>query len=100
MSALFEVDRFDIEQEIMQINTFAEIIKNYADMIYDGDITKSDMDSIHTTLHGFANLLDAHSDKMYTSHKKHYNLDMYSDKSYADYWKTHKKGMYRKDGML
>ena len=89
MSALFEVDRFDIEQEIMQINTFAEIIKNYADMIYDGDITKSDMDSIHTTLHGFANLLDAHSDKMYTSHKKHYNLDMYSD-----------KGMYGKDGML
>ena len=89
MSALFEVDRFDIEQEIMQINTFAEIIKNYADMIYDGDITKSDIDSIHTTLHGFANLLDAHSDKMYTSHKKHYNLDMYSD-----------KGMYGKDGML
>ena len=79
MSALFEVDRFDIESEILQISNFAEIIKNYADMVYDGNITQSDMDSIHTTLHGFANLLDAHADKMHESHIKHYSLDVYSD---------------------
>tara|TARA_R110002167_G_scaffold183208_1_gene383644 strand:- start:38 stop:226 length:189 start_codon:yes stop_codon:yes gene_type:complete len=62
----------------MQIGHFATILKNYADMIYDGEITASDADSIHTSLQGFANLLDAHSDKMYESHKKHYNLDVYS----------------------
>ena len=79
MPALIPVDRFDIEQEIMQIGHFATILKNYADMIYDGaGITSSDADSIHTSLHGFANLLDAHSDKMSESHKKHYNLDVYS----------------------
>lgn len=78
MPALIPVDRFDIEQEIMQIGHFATILKNYADMIYDGEITSSDADSIHTSLQGFANLLDAHSDKMYESHKKHYNLDVYS----------------------
>ena len=75
---LYEVDRFDIEQEIMQIGNFAEQIKNYADMIYDGEWTAKDPDSIHTTLHGFANLLDAHADKMNVSHKKHYRLDDYS----------------------
>ena len=81
MPALIPVDRFDIEQEIMQIGHFATILKNYADMIYDGELTDtaaSDADSIHTSLQGFANLLDAHSDKMYESHKKHYNLSEYS----------------------
>jgi hypothetical protein len=75
---LYEVDRFDIEQEIMQIGNFAELIKNYADMMYDGEWTPKDPDSVHTTLHGFANLLDAHADKMNQSHKKHYRLDDYS----------------------
>ena len=53
-------------------------LKNYADMMYDGEWTAKDPDSIHTTLHGFANLLDAHADKMNVSHKKHYRLDDYS----------------------
>ena len=77
MPALFKVDRFDIEQEIMQIGQFADIIKNYADMLYDGHRRQS-ADDIHATLHGFANLLEAHSDKMYESHKKHYSLNEYT----------------------
>ena len=75
---LFEVDRFDIEQEIMQIGNFVEILKNYADMIYDGEWTSNSQDDIHTTLHGFAHLLDAHADKMMHSHVKHYRLNQYA----------------------
>ena len=75
---LFDVSRFDIEQEIMQIGNFAEILKNYADMVYDGQWTSSSQDDIHTTLHGFAHLIDAHADKMMQSHVKHYRLNQYA----------------------
>lgn len=81
---LFEVDRFDIEQEIMQIGNFVEILKNYADMIYDGEWTSNSQDDIHTTLHGFAHLLDAHADKMMHSHVKHYRLNQYKEKETDD----------------
>ena len=82
MPALFKPDRFDIEQEIMQIGNFADIIKNYADMLYDGRYTPSTSDDIHTTLHGFANLLEAHSETMYETHTKHYDLNQYARKDY------------------
>ena len=73
--ALLDVSRCDIEQEIMEIGNFASILKNYADMVYDGQWTSSSQDDIHTTLHGFAHLLDAHADKMMLSHNKHYRLN-------------------------
>lgn len=75
---VFDVTRFDIEQEIMQIGNFVEQLKNYADMVYDGQWTSSSADDIHTTLHGFAHLLDAHADKMMHSHIKHYRLNEYA----------------------
>jgi len=77
MTALFKPDRFDVEQEINEIGHFADIIKNYADQLYDGR-RKQSMDDIHTTLHGFANLLEAHSERMYETHCKHYDLNEYS----------------------
>jgi len=73
------VSRFDIEQEILQIGNFVEILRNYADMVYEGEFTSSSQDDIHTTLHGFAHLLEAHSDKMRQSHKRHYKLDNWSE---------------------
>lgn len=76
---LFEVTRFDIENEIMQITNYSEQLRNYADMVYDGTWVKNDEDSIHTTLHGFANLLEAHANKMNISHCKHYRLNEYSN---------------------
>lgn len=77
MTALFEKTRFDVEDEIMQIGNFSEMIKNYADILYDGDWKQTE-DDVHTTLHGFANLLMAHSDKMLDTHRKHYELDEYA----------------------
>jgi len=77
MAALFEKTRFDVEQEIMELYSFASIIQNYADMLYDGEY-KQNEDDIHTTLSGFANLLISHSEKMMDTHCKHYELNQYA----------------------
>ena len=77
MSALYEKTRFDVEDEIIQIGNFSEMIKNYADMLYDGDWRQTE-DDVRTTLHGFANLIMAHSEKMLLTHKQHYELDEYA----------------------
>jgi len=76
MAALFEKTRFDVEQEIMELHSFATIIQNYADMLFDGTWKQTE-DDVHTTLHGFANLLIAHSEKMFLTHKRVFELDEY-----------------------
>lgn len=81
---VIDADRFDIEQEIVGIGTFAAIIKNYADALYDGQYTEKTIDSVHTTLHGIANLLDSHMDMMMLSHCKHYRLNEYSKEGSED----------------
>ena len=73
------LSRFDIEQEILQVCNFVEILRNYADMVYEGEFTSSSQDDIHTTLHGYAHLLEAHSDKMMQSHKRHFKIDNWSE---------------------
>ena len=88
---LFDVSRCDIEQEIMEISNFVTILKNYADMVYDGQWTSSSQDDIHTTLHGFAQLLDAHADKMMQSHCKHYRLNEWKEN--PDYGQTQTNSM-------
>ena len=87
----FDVSRCDIEQEIMEIGNFVTILKNYADMVYDGQWTSSSQDDIHTTLHGFAHLLDAHADKMMQSHCKHYRLNEWKEN--PDYEQTTENSM-------
>ena len=77
MTALFEKTRFDVEEEISELHSFSEMIKNYADMLYDGTWKQTE-DDVHTTLHGFANLLIAHSEKMMDTHCKHYELNQYA----------------------
>ncbi len=76
MAALFKKDRFDVEQEISELYSFSEMIKNYADMLYDGTWKQTE-DDVHTTLHGFANLLIGHSEKMFLTHKRVFELDEY-----------------------
>jgi hypothetical protein len=90
MAALFEKTRFDVEQEIMELYSFASIIQNYADMLYDGEY-KQNEDDIHTTLSGFANLLISHSEKMMVTHCKHYELNQYAP--------PEKKAMHKEMGI-
>src|SRR6056300_120507 len=85
MAALFKKDRFDVEQEISELHSFSDMIKNYADMLYDGDWRQTE-DDVHTTLHAFANMLIAHSEKMMLTHKQHYNLDEYNTTSIDEFY--------------
>jgi hypothetical protein len=75
MKNLFEKTHHDVEQEIMEIGSFATILKNYADALYDGQYVSSSSDDIHTTLHGFAHLIDAHMDRMMDTHCRVYGLN-------------------------
>jgi len=90
MSALYEKTRFDVENEIMELHSFATIIQNYADMLYDGTWKQTE-DDVHTTLCGFANLLIGHSEKMMDTHCKHYELNEYAP--------PEKKAMHKKMGI-
>ena len=78
MSALFKKDRFDVEQEIMELHSYAEMIRNFADQVYDGERAWS-QDDIHTTLHGLGNLLEAHADKMMDTHARVFELGRYTN---------------------
>jgi len=77
MAALFEKTRFDMENEIMELHSFATIIQNYADMVYDGTWKQTE-DDVHTTLSGFANLLIGHSEKMMDTHCRVFELNQYA----------------------
>tara|TARA_R110002153_G_scaffold219340_1_gene371766 strand:+ start:5296 stop:5583 length:288 start_codon:yes stop_codon:yes gene_type:complete len=76
---LFEKTHHDVEQEIMEIGSFATILKNYADALYDGKYVSSTSDDIHTTLHGFSHLIDAHMDRMMETHGKVHRLNEWSN---------------------
>ena len=76
MTALFEKTRFDEESDITQVHTFADMLRTYADILYDGNLTQSP-DDIRTTLHGVANLIDAHGEKMMDTHCRVHKLNEY-----------------------
>ena len=77
MTAFFKKDRFDVEQEISELHSFATIITNYADMLYDGTYKQTE-DDIHTSITGFANLLIGHSEKMMDTHCRVYEINQYA----------------------
>jgi hypothetical protein len=77
MAALFKKTRFDVEQEIMELHSFADMIRTFADRVYDGERVWS-QDDIHTTLHGLSNLIEAHSDKMMDTHNRVFELGVYT----------------------
>lgn len=74
MTSLFEKTRFDEESDITQVHTFADMLRTYADVLYDSNLTQT-MDDIHTTLHGVANLIDAHGEKMMNTHCRVHKLN-------------------------
>ena len=76
MTALFEKTRFDEESDITQVHTFADMLRTYANILYDGNL-KQTQDDIHTTLHGLANLMDAHGEKMMDTHCRVHKLNEY-----------------------
>lgn len=69
-------DRFDLEQEIMQIITFKEIVDNLAWRIVDASEPMEE-DRIINTLMGLSEMLDTHNMKMMDTLSQAFSLDRY-----------------------
>ena len=69
-------DRFDLEQEIMQLVTFKEIIDNLAWRIMDAS-EPMDEDKIINTLLGLSEMIDTHNMKMMDTLAQAFSLSGY-----------------------
>jgi hypothetical protein len=68
-------DRFDLENDIMAINIFAEHLKLISYGILENEITT---DEIVNAIEGVAQLLELHSNKTFDTFKQAFNLDEYN----------------------
>ena len=73
-------DRFDLEQEILQVKSYADNIRMTASRMIDDDYRKNfDLDSYFNALNGLSVLLDMHSDVMFDTMQQCFKLDSYRD---------------------
>lgn len=71
-------DRFDLEQEILQVKSYADNIRMTAErMINDDHDDNVNMDFYWNALNGIAVLLDMHSDVMFDTMQQCFGLDSY-----------------------
>ena len=71
-------DRFDLEQEILQIKSYADNIRMTSNRMIDDDQNESiDIDFYWNALNGIAVLLDMHSDVMFDTMQQCFQLDSY-----------------------
>lgn len=69
-------DRFDLENEITQIHTYADQLGMVCENIMDGD--SLDKDDIFNVLTGIKILLDMHGDKLYDTMCQVLKLNSYN----------------------
>jgi len=73
-------DRFDLEQEILQIKSYADNIRMTAERMINDDQNESiNIDFYWNALNGIAVLLDMHSDVMFDTMQQCFKLDSYKD---------------------
>lgn len=78
-------DRFDLEQEILQIKSYADNIRMTSNRMIDDDQNESiDIDFYWNALNGVAVLLDMHSDVMFDTMQQCFKLDSYKDSLVED----------------
>ena len=78
-------DRFDLEQEILQVKSYADKIRMTSNrMINDDQNETIDIDFYWNALNGIAVLLDMHSDVMFDTLKQCFKLDSYKDSLLED----------------
>ena len=71
-------DRFDLEQEILQVKGYADNIRMTAErMINDDHDGNTNIDFYWNALNGIAVLLDMHSDVMFDTMQQCFQLDSY-----------------------
>lgn len=73
-------DRFDLEQELLQIKSYADNIRMTAErMINDDHDGNVNIDFYWNALNGIAVLLDMHSDVLFDTMQQCFKLDSYKD---------------------
>lgn len=74
-------NRFDLEQEILQIKNYSKDIRMVVEDLLNNQesITDIDTDKYCNVLEGVATLLDMHSDKMFDTMKQCFKLDNYRE---------------------
>jgi len=74
-------DRFDLEQEILQIKNYSEDIRMVVENLINNqyDSSNIDTDKYCNVLEGVATLLDMHSDKMFDTMSQCFKLDNYRE---------------------
>lgn len=69
-------DRFDIESEISQLNTFSDMLNGLSASILDDKLSK---DQISTALDGLAIMIECHSNKMMDTLCQVFRLNNYKN---------------------
>ena len=78
-------DRFDLEQEILQIKGYADNIRMTSERMINDDQNESiNIDFYWNALDGIAVLLDMHSDVMFDTMQQCFKLDSYKDSLVED----------------
>ena len=77
-------DRFDLENEIMNLYSTVTDLETVADTIYDSKKKYSD-DELHTTLRGLANVLDAKIVRLEDVFCQVFELNEYSPEEVKQY---------------
>ena len=73
-------DRFDLEQEILQVKGYADNIRMTAERMIDDDYdSNANIDFYWNALNGIAVLLDMHSDVMFDTMQQCFKLDSYKN---------------------
>jgi Fe-S-cluster formation regulator IscX/YfhJ len=79
-------DRFDLENEIMNLYSTVTDLEAVADTLYDSK-KKYTEDEIHTTLRGLANVLDAKIVRLEDVFCQVFELNEYADEAAMEYRK-------------
>lgn len=78
-------DRFDLEQELLRIKSYADNIRMTVNRMINDDQNESiDIDFYWNALNGIAALMDMHSDVMFDTMQQCFKLDSYKDSLVED----------------
>lgn len=73
-------DRFDLENEIMKLHSFADNIENAVEYLAESDVDPKVIDAVSNMLLGTSVMLEFHAEKMFDTMTQCFKLDEYKDR--------------------
>lgn len=78
-------DRFDLENEIMRLHTFAEDINDISNFLRDSENVDDKLcDKVTNALNGISSILSLHTDKLMDTMCQCFKLDEYRDRQTSE----------------